>query len=219
VVANFDVPGLGFGVEYRLDSSITTLDRLIPLTAQYAVAAARAYDRDLRSRLYRTRHGFLGLEGLIPPVVGDNVIGGIDEAIYPGWQSKAATNTLGVRETLNTLDAVCSTAAGEPDLTVLGTAAFRDLVLSTQVQQRFWTISGDTALFLVNGGDVYHDSQCGPEAGYVVTTADFGFHASAPQIATEVTPDGRIRIRIRRDEQLFASRRYRSGAVVLPVVP
>jgi hypothetical protein len=125
VVATYDVPGFGFGVEYRLDSSITTLDRLIPLTAHYALAVARAYKRDLRSRLYKSRQGFLGLEGLVPPIVGDNVIGGSDEAIYPGWQSKAATNTLGIRETLDTLDAVCSTEDGEPDLTEPQPSGFR----------------------------------------------------------------------------------------------
>jgi hypothetical protein len=73
-------------------------------------------------------------------------------------------------------------------------------------------ISGSAKLLMLNSGGVYHDAHCAPHGGYVMTTDDFGFHAHAPRIGTEVTPDGRIRIR--RDEQFFAYRRYRSGAIV-----
>jgi hypothetical protein len=214
VTATYDVSGLGFGVDYRLDASMTTLDSIIPFTARYAAAAVRAYERDVRSRLYRPRSGFLGIEGLVPSIVGHNIVGGIDDGVYPGWQSNAVANLYGVLDTLNVLGAVCSTEDREPDLTVLGTSAYRELVASFQVQQRFWMISGTTTLLMLNRGGVYHDAQCSSDSGYVVTTDDIGFHAAAPRITTEFTPDGRIRIRIRRDEQLFAYRRYRSGAVV-----
>lgn len=214
MTATYDVPGLGFGVDYRLDPSMTTLDHIIPATGRYAVSAIREYERDIRSRLYRPRAGFLGLGGLVPPTVGDNIIGGIDEGLYPGWQSNAVTNMYGILDTLNVLDAACSSEDAEPDLTVLGTSAYRELVAGTQVQQRCWMISGSAKLLTLNSGGVYHDAHCAPHGGYVMTTDDFGFHAPAPRIGTEVTPDGRIRFRIRRDEQLFAYRRYRSGAIV-----
>ena len=83
-----------------------------------------------------------------------------------------------------------------------------------QPQQRIWSISGTTKLLMLNRGAVYHDSLCGPDSGYVVTTDDFGFHATAPRFATDVALDGGIRVRIRRDEQFLAFRRYRSGALV-----
>lgn len=219
IVARYDVPSLAFGVDYRIDPSMTTLDSIIPRVDQYAVAAVRQYEKDLRSRLYRPHSGFLGLERLVPGTVGSNVIGGIDERLHPGWQSYAATNTYGVLDTLNVLDEVCATEDGEPDLTVLGTRAYGELVSSMDVQQRYWMISGTTTLLMLNGGGVYRDAQCGADSGYVLTTADFGFHAAVPRLMTEFTPDGRIRIRIRRDEQLVAHRRFRSGVVVPPRFP
>jgi hypothetical protein len=214
VIATYDIPSLGFGIDHRLHSSMTTLDGIIPFIDRYAVTVVREYERDLRSRLYRSREGFLGLEGVVPPSVGDNTVGGIAETVYPGWCSNTAVNLYGVLDTLNVLDTICSTDDDEPDLTVLGTSAYRELIASMQPQQRFWSISGTTKLLMLNRGAVYHDSLCGPDSGYVVTTDDFGFHAAAPRFATEVTPDGRIRIRIRREEQFLAFRRYRSGALV-----
>jgi hypothetical protein len=219
IVARYDVPSLAFGVDYRIDPSMTTLDAIIPRMKQYAVAAVWQYEKDLRSRLYRPHSGFLGLERLVPGTVGSNVIGGIDERLHPGWKSYAATNTYGVLDTLNLLDEVCATEDGEPDLTILGTQAYGDLVSTMAVQQRYWMISGTAKLLMLNGGGVYRDAQCGPDRGYVVTTPDFGFHAAVPRLMTAFTPDGRVRIRIRRDEQLVAYRRYRSGVVVPPSSP
>jgi hypothetical protein len=218
-VARYDVPSLAFGVDYRIDPSMTTLDSIIPRVRQYAVAAVRQYEKDLRSRLYKPHSGFLGLERLVPGTVGSNVIGGIDERLHPGWQSHAATNTYGVLDTLNLLDDVCATEDGEPDLTVLGTRAYGELVSSMDVQQRCWMISGTAKLLMLNGGGVYRDAQCGADSGYVLTTADFGFHAAVPRLMTEFTPDGHIRIRIRRDEQIVAHRRYRSCVIVPPTSP
>lgn len=214
LTATYDVPCFGVGADQRLDASITTLDRVIPFVHRCAVAAARGYERDIRLRLYQPRDGFLGLEGVVPTSVDTSVVGGIDETLYPGWRSNAAMNLSGVLDTLNVLDTICSTDDEEPDLTVLGSTAYRELVTSMQPQQRFWSISGTSKLLMLNGGAVYHDPLCSSESGYVLKTNDFGFHAAPPRFATEVTPDGRIRIRIRREEQFIAFRRYRSGALV-----
>ena len=75
-IARYDIPSLGFGIDHRLHSSMTTLDSIIPFIDRYAVTIVREYERDLRSRLYRSREGFLGLEGVVPPSVGNNTVGG-----------------------------------------------------------------------------------------------------------------------------------------------
>lgn len=200
----------------QLDPSVTSIDRLAEARSGIREHTAWAYERDVRTGLYVPADGFLGIHGLLPREVGTNIIGGINEATTPGWRSQVTHTQPSMYSSFVAAERRCIVGGRAPDLTILGTNAYRELVMCIQPQQRFMDIHAGIPMLRLHSGALFHDRFCETNTGYMMHSADFNFHASPFDIVVEVGIDGVIRVHVRRREQLIASRRFRSGTITPP---
>ncbi len=215
-MATYEIPLLASGVSLKLDGAISSVDRLVEVARDIIRPTVREYERSLRTGLYSPTNGFLGVGGLLPSDTGTNVIAGISEVTTPGWRSQVTQTHTTVYDAFVASESRCMRRGKAPDLTVLGTRAYAKLVAGMQPQQRFTKIRRGIAMLALHSGTIFHDPFCATEAGYMVHTEDFGFHASPFDVVAEIGLDGRIRVLVRRREQMIASRRFRSGVITPP---
>jgi hypothetical protein len=212
-IATYELPRLSSGVSLEVDSTVTTIDCLAEATTAIIDYAVFEYERDIRTGLYAPANGFLGVGGLLPPAVGGNIIGGIDEASTPGWRSQVTATQPSMYRAFVASEARCIARGKAPDLTLLGTDGYRSLVVEIQPQQRFTTIRAGIPMLQLHAGGLFHDPFCDANTGYMLHAEDFQFLASPFDIVADVGIDGRIRIHVLRREQMIARRRFRSGTI------
>ncbi len=209
----YDVPLIAAATCRPLHPGISNREHLFNFGIDIVGLLVREYERSLRTSLYTSNNGFLGVSGLLPAVVGLNEIGGISERRSPGWRSQVTQTRTTISDALARLERQCLRNGQAPDLVLLGTNAYREIIASYQPQQRFRDVLRGIPLLKLNRSSVFHDPFCETDTGYVLHTSDFAFHASPFNIFVEAGLDGRVQVAVIRREQMLSYRRFRSGRI------
>jgi hypothetical protein len=217
VAATYEIPLMSAGVSMRLDPGIGGPDQLVTFARHIIEPTVRAYEWHLRRALYDPNGSFLGVSGLLPAAVGHNVIAGIDEASTPGWRSHVTESLPDPYDTFVVAEARSMRQGEPPDLTILGTNAYRGLVQRIQPQQRMHTVSGGISMLVLHSGSIFHDPFCETDSGFIMHSGDFEFHASPIEVVADLSLDGRVSVRARRRQQMISTRRFRSGTITPPI--
>jgi hypothetical protein len=216
IVATYDVPVVGLAAQMPLDLLLGSADRRIEFACDLLRTIARQYDRDLHSRVANSTLGFYGLRAALPQIVGTNTFGSIDESLVAGWRSRVVSGTKGVFQALISLERRCTRSGKSPDLTILDSHSYLEVVSRFQPQQRFYRMtSTGRPLLAFNGGSLYREPYADKGSIYTLHTSDFVFHDSPVEVYFDITIDGQLRAHMRQREQLFPIRRFRSGTVMM----
>lgn len=221
IVATYDVPRIGLGVQMPLELFLGSSDRRVEFGYDLLRTIARQYDCDLHRRVTNSTRGFLGLRAALPEIVGANSLGSIDVRSVAGWQSQVVSGASGILQALTSLEQRCTQSGKSPDLTILDSHSYSEVVSRFQSQQRFYrmTSTGGRPLLAFNAGSLYREAYADKGSIYTLHTSDFVFHDSPVEVYFDITIDRQLRAHMRQREQLFPIRRFRSGTVVMGVAP
>jgi hypothetical protein len=216
-VASYDVPRVGLTSRFRLPDSLED-DALRRWAVRLVDHVTGVYRRDVLRRLYRSSGGLLGLDGLAPPVVGNNVVGGLSELTMPGWRSRAIRTQPRTDKVVRpAYQALVRLSCGMPrngngDLVLVGDNVFREIFGDATL---FFVNSADPRLIRFNRGFLYRDPYCQPDEAFAVSSQDLRFYSSPPTIQMMQVPGAPLAaIAIGSAEQLIAQRRYGLGRMV-----
>jgi len=175
-------------------------------------ASVRRFTSDL---LHPSESDFVGLPGLLPSVVGQRIVGEIDERVVRGWRSVVRGVDAQFRpdEALWSLASACTVQGRWPDVMLVGRNILGELFEQSRGPRIVYVHPTRPMVIPFGRSVIVPGYESDPNAAYALHTSDFAIQRSPLQVLVEPASESgsAVRISVNRRHQLIATRRFRSG--------